>query len=127
MSVNEGNSGLTKAVLTVQLSAPSAGPVTVYYAVVEQPLFSTAATPGEDFLAQTGSVTIAAGQTEASFQITIYGDTKYEADELVRVELTSVAGGVLDSNPSNYRQTVTIKNDDLVPGLATVRATETSL
>jgi VCBS repeat-containing protein len=127
VSVNEGNSGLTKAVLTVQLSAPSAGPVTVYYAVVEQPLFSTAATPGEDFLAQTGSVTIAAGQTEASFQITIYGDTKYEADELVRVELTSVAGGVLDSNPSNYRQTVTIKNDDLVPGLATVRATETSL
>jgi len=127
VSLNEGNSGLTKATLAVQLSAPSAGPVTVQYAVVEQPLFSSAATPGEDFLAQTGSVTIAAGQTEATFQITIYGDTKYEADELVRVELTGVTGGVLDSNPVNYRQTVTIKNDDLVPGAAAARATETSL
>ncbi len=123
----EGNSGVIRVPVTVQLSAPSSAPVTVRYSVVEQPLFSTAATRGEDFLAESGSVTIPAGQTEGKINVTIYGDTKYESDELVRVELTGVTGGVLDSSPSNYRQTITIKNDDPVPGAASVRAKEISL
>lgn len=110
----EGNSGATTVPVTVQLSAPSENPVTVYYSVVEQPLLSTAATPWVDFLPESGSVTIATGQTQGTINVTVYGDTSYEADELVRVELTGVSGGVLDSDPSRYRKTVTITNDDPV-------------
>ncbi|NBP86109.1 MAG: hypothetical protein EBU54_13305, partial [Mycobacteriaceae bacterium] len=108
---------MTKVPVTVQLSAVSSAPVTVRYQVVEQPLFSSAATIGEDFLSETGSVTIPSGQTEGTFLISIYGDTKYETDELVRVELIGVTGGVLDSNFSNYRKTVTIFNDDQPGGV----------
>lgn len=48
----------------------------------------------------------------ATINVTVYGDTSYEADELIRVELTGGSGGVLNSDPSHYRQTVTITNDD---------------
>lgn len=119
-SVVEGNSGSKTVPVTVRLSSASGAPVTVYFSVVEQPLFSTAATPGVDFLEESGSVTIAAGQTEGTFDVTVYGDTAYETDELVRVELTGVSGGVLDPNPSNYRKTVTITNDDAVGSAATL-------
>ncbi|MCB0923332.1 MAG: VCBS domain-containing protein [Mycobacterium sp.] len=108
----EGNSGTTTVPVTVQLSTTSESPVTVYYSVVEQPLLSTAATPWVDFVPESGSVTIAPGQTQGTINITVYGDTSYEADELIRVELTGVSGGVLNSDPSHYRKTVTITNDD---------------
>ena len=75
VSAAEGNSGSTLVPVTVQLSAVSAAPVTVRYSVVEQPLLSTAATPGEDFRGESGSVTIAAGQTEGTFNVTVFGDT----------------------------------------------------
>ena len=112
MSRAEGNSGTTTVPVTVQLSTTSESPVTVYYSVVEQPLLSTAATPWVDFVPESGSVTIAPGQTQGTIKITVYGDTSYEADELIRVELTGVSGGVLNSDPSHYRKTVTITNDD---------------
>lgn len=108
----EGDSGTTTVPVTVQLSTVSESPVTVYYSVVEQPLLSTAATPWVDFVPESGSVTIEPGQTQGTINVTVYGDTSYEADELIRVELTGVSGGVLNSDPSRYRKTVTITNDD---------------
>jgi hypothetical protein len=33
-----------------------------------------------------------------------YWDTKYETDELVRVELIGAIGGVVDAYPSNFRR-----------------------
>ena len=107
--------------LTVKLSGPASAPVTVRYEVVEQPLLSTAATPYVDFKPETGSVTIPVGQTEGTFMVTIYGDTSYESSEVLRVELTGVTGGVLDSSYLNYRKTVTITNDDQPSAAALVR------
>ena len=95
-------SGTTTIPAVVQLSQASAAPVTVYYSVVEQPLFSTAATPYVDFRPQSGSVTIAAGQTEGTINVTVYGDTSYETDEYVRVELTGADGAVVNSSPSFF-------------------------
>ena len=43
------------------------------------------------------------------------------AAKLLWAELTGVTGGVLDTNPSNYRKTVTITNDDK-PSAAAVAA-----
>jgi VCBS repeat-containing protein len=119
VSTVEGNGGSTLVPLTVKLSGVASAPVTVRYEVVEQPLLSTAATPFVDFKPEAGSVTIPVGQTEGTFMVTIYGDTKYESDEVVRVELTGVTGGVLDSSFLNYRKTVTITNDDQ-PSVAAV-------
>ena len=53
--------------------------------------------------------------------VTIYGDTSYESSEVLRVELTGVTGGVLDSSYLNYRETVTITNDDQPSAAALVR------
>ncbi len=116
VSRSEGNSGTTLVPVTVQLSQAAAAPVTVYYSVVEQPLLSTAATPWTDFRPESGSVTIAAGQTQGTINVAVYGDTSYETDELVRVELTGADGGTLNSDPSKYRQTLTITNDDQPAG-----------
>ena len=74
-----------------------------------------------DFKPETGSVTIPVGQTEGTFMVTIYGDTSYESSEVLRVELTGVTGGVLDSSYLNYRKTVTITNDDQPSAAALVR------
>jgi VCBS repeat-containing protein len=120
-STVEGDSGSTLVPLTVKLSGPASAPVTVRYEVVEQPLLSTAATPYVDFKSETGSVTIPVGQTEGTFMVTIYGDTTYESSEVLRVELTGVTGGVLDSSYLNYRKTVTITNDDQPSAAALVR------
>lgn len=46
----------------------------------------------EDFQAATGSVVIAPGQTEVTFPVTVYGDTKYESQEVFYVKLTSATG-----------------------------------
>ena len=109
------------------MSQASGAPVTVRYSVVEHPSLSYAEDSGEDFLAETGSVTIPAGQTEGTIQVTIYGDTKYEADEVVRVELTGATGAVVDPDPVNYRETVEILNDDPAPSAAVIAAsTETA-
>ena len=57
-SVSEGNSGIATTPLTVKLSAPSAGTVTVTY-TVESTFLSPSATAGVDFVAETGTLVFA--------------------------------------------------------------------
>lgn len=56
-------------IMTVQLPAASDVPATVYYDVIEQPLLSTAGTPGVEFRTESGSVVFPAGQTECALQV----------------------------------------------------------
>ncbi|MBI3226493.1 MAG: hypothetical protein HYZ39_15695, partial [Mycolicibacterium cosmeticum] len=66
---------------------------------------------GVDFVAETGTLVFAPGQTTASLPLKIYGDTTYEDDEYLHVVLTGATNAILslDGITSQY---LTIKNDD---------------
>jgi YVTN family beta-propeller protein/VCBS repeat-containing protein len=110
LSVTEGNSGINTVPLTVTLSAPSTETVTVNYKV-ESAGLSPLATANVDFVAETGTLVFAPGQTAATLPLKIYGDTTYEPDEYLHVALTGATGAILslDGPTSQY---LTINNDD---------------
>ena len=106
VSVTEGSSGYTTARFTVSLSAPSDGPVSVDYAT--QP--GTAAA-GSDFVATSGTLTFAPGQTARSVDVSVVGDTLNEANESFGLELSSPQG----ANIGDGHGVGTILDDDPRP------------
>ena len=112
---DEGDSGTTIVSVPVVLSGPSSETVTVAYTVAR----AFDVTEGVDFLATSGTVTFAPGQTASTIPVTIYGDTRYEPTGAMRVSLTGATNAVviLDAeafDPTDYRY-IKIKNDDPAP------------
>ena len=101
----EGNVGRRPMVFTVSLSAPSTRPVTVRWGTA-----NGTATAGRDYVAATGSVTFAPGQTRRTITAMIFGDRTAEPDETFRVGLSSPLNATL--SPTASRGTGTIRNDD---------------
>ncbi len=104
--ITEGNSGTKLMNLTVTLSAPAAGPVTVGYATA-----NGTATTGSDYSAQSGTLSFAAGETSKTIQVAITGDRTSEANESFRVNLTNPTGAVI----ADGEAVATITNDDAAP------------
>ncbi|MCA9177374.1 MAG: DUF4347 domain-containing protein, partial [Planctomycetales bacterium] len=75
---------------TVTLSAASSTSTTVAYTV------SGSATPGADFSPLSGTVTIAAGATSATIDVSVLDDSVLESSETVVVTLTTIASGDAD-------------------------------
>jgi hypothetical protein len=103
VSVIEGAGGMTEAVFTVTLSAPSALTVTVDFATADG-----SAQLGSDYQPTSGSLTFNAGDTSKTITVLVNGDTEDETNETLIVNLT---------NPSNAaiqkaQGTGTIINDD---------------
>ncbi|MDB5384468.1 MAG: Na-Ca exchanger/integrin-beta4, partial [Planctomycetaceae bacterium] len=113
----EGNSGLTPVPITVSLDHVTDHDVTIQYSVevhkVKGMSAKDRATKTKDFIATTGSVTIAAGETTATIPVQVVGDTKVEHNETFQVRLTSVNGGTLATTGSVGL--VTILDDDGMP------------
>ena len=105
----EGNSGTTNFVFTVTSSAISNLPVTVNYTTA-----NGTATAGSDYTAETGSVIIPAGETTATIDVVVTGDTANEPNETFRVNLTGATNATV---PADEFGTGTINNDDAVPFL----------
>ena len=103
MSVVEGNSGGTSLAFTVTLSAASGSTVTVNYATA-----NGTATAGSDYVAQSGTLTFAAGQTSKTITLTVNGDTAVEANETFFVNLSSPSGATI----ADAQGQGTITNDD---------------
>jgi aryl-phospho-beta-D-glucosidase BglC (GH1 family) len=82
--------GTVQAVFTLTLSAASSSPVTVKYATADG-----TATAGSDYIATSGTVTFAAGQTTATVTVTINADSLAEPDELFYLLLSEPLGGTL--------------------------------
>ncbi|MCZ7535089.1 MAG: hypothetical protein M5T61_03475 [Acidimicrobiia bacterium] len=103
------------------LSEASGAPVSVRYDATD----GSAESPG-DYTATGGTLTFAAGETEASIEVEINGDTAVEADETVRVTLSDAAyaavGGatgivtILDDDGVVADDDVTILDDDQMVG-----------
>ncbi|MGB4869916.1 MAG: Calx-beta domain-containing protein, partial [Candidatus Promineifilaceae bacterium] len=66
------------------------------------------ATPGEDYAPLSGTLTFSAGQTAKTITVTIYGDTRFEGDELLDVALSQANPVGIDKETSAGR----ILNDD---------------
>ena len=119
--VTEGNGGTRVESMTVQLSGASATAVTVNYAVSNVLGTQYKATAGQDFVAATGSVVFAPGQTSATIPVTVYGDTAYEPDEAVYVQLTSAVGALIvrtaTAGQLAGQSNLIIANDDAASGI----------
>jgi hypothetical protein len=105
VSVTEGDTGTTDAVFSVALSAASAQEVTVDFATADD----TATAPA-DYVAATGTLTFAPGETEKTVTIAVNGDTLVESDETFFVNLSNATGGATIADGQGVG---TIIDDDL--------------
>jgi len=114
-SMKEGDSGTRNLAFTVTLSEATSGPVTVNYATTDG-----SAKAGQDYVAQTGSLTFAAGETSKVINIAISGDSTLEGNETLRISLTSPAGAKIADGAA----VGTIVNDDARLSVADATVTE---
>ena len=112
-SVAEGNAGKTNLSFTIKLSQAATGPVTVKYATADG-----TATAGSDYVAKSGTLTFAAGETTKVVNVRVIGDTAIESNETLTLGLSSPSGATI----SHGTATGTIVNDDgtspQLPGLS---------
>jgi Calx-beta domain/Bacterial Ig domain/FG-GAP-like repeat/Bacterial cadherin-like domain len=113
--VNEGNSNTSEYDFTVKLSNPNSEAVTVKYAVVD----GTATLADKDFLPGSGTVTFAPGETSKTIKVLIQGDTKFEADQTFKVNLTEATNAALAAKSEAIGS---IRNDDLKPTVSIANA-----
>jgi hypothetical protein len=91
-AVVEGDTATTTVEVPVTLSEPTNETVTVDWQTIYGPGVNppNPATPGDDFTAANGTITIAPGDTTATAAIEIKGDTIEEPDEYIVVAFTNV-------------------------------------
>ncbi|HSP17691.1 MAG TPA: Calx-beta domain-containing protein [Thermoanaerobaculia bacterium] len=116
VTVTEGNSGITNANFTVQLTASSASTVTVNYATAD----GLAMAANNDYTGQSGVLTFNPGQTSKTVAVPVNGDTIFEGDETFFVNLTNPTNATILHSQAQG----TILNDD-VPGSADLVITKT--
>lgn len=101
----EGTGTNSTATFTVTLSTASGLPVSVSYATVAD----TAGT--KDFVAKSGLLTFAPGETSKSIVVTVIGDALNETDETFNLVLSNPVNAAIDTGTG----TATIVNDDDLP------------
>ena len=115
-SVAEGDTGTTTLTFDVTLSHPSATPVTVDWTTSP----GTAAA-GVDYVTGSGTVSFAPLDTAETVVVTVNGDTTFERDETVAVDLSNPVNA-----PIGHASRVgAILNDDAPPVLSVADASVT--
>ena len=100
----EGNAGRMIVTLTVSMDRTSATPVSVNYATVN----GTATAADLDFVAATGTLTFAPGETTQPISVAVNGDTKLEDYQTFSVKLSAPSGATIGT----AKQTIEIRNDE---------------
>ena len=110
-AVTEGDTGTTAANVNVTLSTASGLPVSVDFATAD----GTATTADADYVANSSTLTIAAGSTSGTITVLVNGDTVIESDETFTVTLSN-ATTTSGTAPAitDAATTVTITNDDFL-------------
>jgi hypothetical protein len=104
-SVVEGNGGTTPAAVTVTLSGQTIEQVTVDYRTADG---TASEARDNDYVAATGTLTFAPGETEKTVTVMVVGDTRAEDTEKFSVVLSGATNATVAVN----RATVTIVDDD---------------
>ena len=86
VTVMEGEIGTKEAQFVVNLNASSDLPITVDYATADG-----SAIAGEDYLATSGTIFFAPGETSKIVSVSVIGDTADEVDEIFTVNLNNVS------------------------------------
>ncbi len=107
VTVQEGNSGLTRATFTVFLDVPSSRDLTVTYKTSDG-----TAVAGTDYQALTGTLTIPAGQTRGTFSVNVIGNTTPQSNRTFVVDLSSPSAGFVVTRGRAFG---TIVDDDGLP------------
>jgi hypothetical protein len=99
-SMTEGNSGTTLFTFNVSLSAAYDEAVTVNFATADGSGFypwsySWATTADNDYLATSGTLTFAPGETIKTITVEVIGDVVHEPDEYFFVNLSGASGNAL--------------------------------
>ncbi|MDQ4108695.1 MAG: hypothetical protein M3138_07835 [Actinomycetota bacterium] len=116
VALGEGDGGPTTASFTLSLSAPSGRTVTVDWASAD----GTASQP-MDYVAGSGMATFVPGDTIATADITVNGDTDLELDEAFTVALTNPTNATV----TDASGTGTILADEVEPIVSVGNATVT--
>jgi hypothetical protein len=102
----EGKKGkTTQFTFVITLSAAYDQPVTLSYQTVN----GTATTAGSDYVAKSGTITFAPGETRKEITISVKGDSKREANEVFYLDLFGLSTNALFTK---NRGIGTILNDD---------------
>jgi hypothetical protein len=102
-SVKEGNAGTSTVLVTIALSGPALGPVSVRWTTA-----NGTATAGSDYTATTGTAAFTRGESVKTVPVTIIGDTVNEPNETFTMQLSNAVGAAI----ATATATVTITNDD---------------
>jgi hypothetical protein len=105
VSKKEGRKNKTSFIFTVTLSVAYDQAVTMSFRTVD----GTAITSDNDYVAQTGTLTFAPGETTKTITIEITGDSKKEPDEYFYLDLFGISSNSLFTK---NRGIGTILNDD---------------
>jgi disulfide oxidoreductase YuzD len=112
IAINEGNIGTQTVTTVVSLSNASTEIVTVDFSTQD----GTALVLDGDYLATTGKLTFAAGETRKEITVVVNGDFKIEPNETVGINFTNAT----NSSISNTNSVITINNDDSLPVISVV-------
>jgi len=107
ISVTEGNSGTKPATFTVSLSNRSTQTISVDYATA-----NGNALAGTDYIATSGTLSFAPGQTRRTVVVSVIGDTVAEADEQFHLGLSNPVNATLLYSPTGPDGTCIIVDDD---------------
>ena len=107
ITVIEGDSLGTIAQFTFNLSEPASADVQFDYNTVDD-----TALAGEDYIATSGQVTIAAGESNATVEVELVGDTEFEPDEMFALNLSGLTGATFANDETEYAVVAKIENDD---------------
>ncbi|HYD13548.1 MAG TPA: Calx-beta domain-containing protein, partial [Allosphingosinicella sp.] len=102
-AIVEGDNGVTYLSFTVSLTLPAAGTTTVDFATADG-----SAVAGQDYLALSGQLSFAAGETSKTILVPVIGDDISEANETLTVTLSNPVGTAIGDGSA----TGTITNDD---------------
>ena len=117
--VAEGDEGVTTAEFELTLSAPSNQTVTVDWTPEANPENPAVAEPGVDYQFAGGTATFAPGETSATIEVEIYGDTDYEpgfwGGDWAFLRMSNPTNATLDPGSNGFGDTgiFIITNDDL--------------
>ncbi|MEA5593183.1 Calx-beta domain-containing protein, partial [Rivularia sp. UHCC 0363] len=108
VATNNAAEPSTNGLFTVSLSKASTTDTVVSYTV------SGTGSSGNDYVALSNSVTIKAGETTATIDVSVIDDNLIETDETVIVTLSSITSGNSNISIGNSNQaTLTINSDDV--------------
>ncbi|MEM9005210.1 MAG: Calx-beta domain-containing protein, partial [Cyanobacteria bacterium P01_F01_bin.86] len=99
----EGDSGITEAIFTVELSDAHAETVTVEYATADD-----SAIADIDYISTSGTLSFAPGEREKTLTVEVIGDEDIENDEQFFLNLSNASTGIITTPET----TGIIRNDD---------------